>query len=180
MFRLDTYDHSGYSARRTSYQLLVRVKPPGTRQANDVCETTQSGLCWSMNCDNWRTKNSLIAAVTGRMLVVVVSRHRYLVQTSVRERFVPSKVKTHLVGSISPTARIGSFQGGRYHPRDQYLLQGSRNGSFLQDVSWSYNPYFVRWVSISDDGDNGLSVRSDNFEFCNSLVSVKTAASFGM
>ncbi len=45
-----------------------------------------------MNCDNWEEPKEFLRRVTGPDVddLLWCQEHRYLVQTSVRERFVPS------------------------------------------------------------------------------------------
>ncbi len=172
---MDTYDHSGYSARHALHIRHGHVsKPPGPK-ADKRCllDNTESGLCWSMNCDNCEDpKNSLIAAVTGRMLMICCGVKTSLSCTDIRSRTFPV-----------PSVKGQDALGCKHHQRHELTISKvvdiiytantfckvQEIAHFCQDISWSHNPYFVRWVSISDDGDNAVWICwSDNFEFCNS------------
>ena len=52
---------------------LALIVPPALGKADKrrLCDNSDNGLCWSMNCDNCEEpKNSLTAAVTGRILMI--------------------------------------------------------------------------------------------------------------
>ena len=94
--------------------------------------------------------------------IVILYRHPFA-----NVSFHPWKSKTHLVGKqftngTNPTVSkvVDIIHAANTFCKVQEIAH------FCQDVSWSHNPYFVRWVSISDDGDNTVWIcRSDNFEF---------------
>ena len=88
-----------------------RERPPGpSADRRRLWVRPDSGLFWSMNCDSWEVpKNSLIAAVTGRMLIsvsgVIASTSCVVMRSRTTRSMRDRPVRTWFWIS-SPTARM--------------------------------------------------------------------------
>ncbi len=140
----------------------------------------------SKESDNWEEpKNSLIAAVTGRMLMICCGVKASLSCTDIRSRtfrsISPWKSKTHFgwqaIHQRHSTVSRWSISSTRPIPFCKV-----RNSSFLPRCQLESQLHLVRWVSISDDGDNiglDLSERWQLWIFAIYWL-CQTAASFWM